>query len=109
MRRSLPLIAAALVVGLSGYAHGLRTGRWVTDRQVRDAVARVDRVPMGFGDWSGRPGKLDRATLDAAGVAGGLVRRYDNRRGEAVSVMLLCGRSGPVSVHPPEVCYQGSG
>src|SRR5262249_8651740 len=36
--------------------------------------------------------------------------RYVNRRtGDEVSVLILCGRPGPVSLHPPTLCYQGAG
>jgi hypothetical protein len=45
-----------------------------------------------------------------AEVVGHLARNYTNRvTGQKVSVLLLCGRPGPMSVHTPEVCYQGSG
>jgi hypothetical protein len=37
-------------------------------------------------------------------------RRYVHRRtGQAVDLLLVCGRAGPTSVHTPDVCYRGSG
>src|SRR5262249_33147607 len=45
-----------------------------------------------------------------AGGAGYLTRRYVNgRTGGEMSIYLVCGRSGPVSVHTPDVCYRGAG
>lgn len=44
------------------------------------------------------------------GVAACLQRRYEHRPGgAAVSVALVCGRPGPVSIHTPEACYGSSG
>ena len=38
------------------------------------------------------------------------MRRYTNRlNGSAASILLVCGRPGPVSVHTPDVCYEGDG
>ncbi len=38
------------------------------------------------------------------------MRRYtDARSGASVLVILLCGRSGKMSVHRPEHCYRGAG
>jgi hypothetical protein len=45
-----------------------------------------------------------------AGVAGCIQRRYVNRAtGAAVTMFLVCGRPGPVSIHTPEACYGASG
>jgi hypothetical protein len=37
-------------------------------------------------------------------------RRYTNARtGDVVSVLLVCGRPGPMAAHTPDVCYGGAG
>src|SRR5262249_40391692 len=33
----------------------------------------------------------------------------DPRSGSSVTVLLVCGRPGPISVHTPDVCYDGAG
>src|SRR5262249_47338187 len=43
-------------------------------------------------------------------IAGYVYRRYRHARtGDEFTVLLLCGRSGPMSVHTPDVCYRGAG
>src|SRR5262249_8823260 len=38
------------------------------------------------------------------------LRRYTNRvTGASVTVFLLCGRPGPVAIHPPDSCYAAGG
>ena len=37
-------------------------------------------------------------------------RRYVHRQtGHALQVMILCGRPGPIAVHPPTACFTGAG
>lgn len=108
-RARAPLIALAVIL-LSGAVHGYWTGRWANSRALEDRVARLVRVPMVIGDWQGRATTLDRRTLEAAEISGYIARRYESRRdGRAVTLFLVCGRPGPISVHSPEVCYQGTG
>jgi hypothetical protein len=48
--------------------------------------------------------------MAGARVAGYCARRYENRRKrQSVTVLLVCGRAGPVAVHNPEVCYPDAG
>src|SRR5690349_8005042 len=104
MRRMLlPTLALLLIVG-TGVVHGMRTGRWQPSAALTDAVARLDTVPMRIGDWEGEDTPL--AGREPPGVAAHLCRRYTNTRtGEAVTMFLVCGRPGPVSIHTPDVCY----
>jgi hypothetical protein len=75
-----------------------------------DAVARLDQVPLVIGPWEGHAHDLDPADVAAARLAGYCWREYRNTRtGSVVSVLLVCGPPGPVSVHTPDVCYAGAG
>ena len=110
MARGFAYAAALAVVISAGIVNGVLTGRWTTSTGLRDRVAALDRVPMVVGDWAGHASDLDRRTIEQAGIKGYLLRRYENRRlGAAVTVLLVCGRPGPISVHTPEVCYSGIG
>src|SRR5262249_7678684 len=41
---------------------------------------------------------------------GYLIRTYTNLRTyESVKILIICGASGPTSVHTPDVCYRGAG
>ena len=43
-------------------------------------------------------------------MTGYLLRTYTHRiSGETFQVLLVCGKPGPTSLHPPDVCYQGAG
>jgi hypothetical protein len=101
-------VLAALVS--SGVVQGLWTNRWASTAALERATARMAGLPMTLGDWDGRPGEVDPRQLDVADVSGCLCRHYVNRRtGAVVTVLLLCGRPGPIAVHTPEVCYPGAG
>ena len=62
-------------------------------------------------EWEGQDlPPLNPREVQLAGLAGHLHRTYVNRRtGQRVNILLVCRPSGPISVHPPDVCYQGAG
>ncbi len=112
MTRLVPFGIVLLTVLASGAAAGLYTGRWGHSRTVQSAVTRLDRVPLALGaDWDVYEGrKLSEAEIALAEIDGYLARKYVHRRtGTIVTVLLLCGRPGPISVHTPEICYVGAG
>lgn len=107
--RTLPHLAALAIVIASGAVHGIWTGRWSTSRELEDRVAALGRIPRTIGDWRGQALSLDRRTTEVGEIAGYLMRRYEDPRGDALTVLIVCGRPGPISVHTPEVCYPGAG
>ena len=110
MTRTLPLLAAIAVVVSSTVAQGLWAHRWTASQALEAAVAPLDRVALNLGDWEGQDQELDRRQLEAGEIAGHLMRRYKNRRdGSMVSILLVCGRAGPICVHTPDICYEGTG
>ncbi len=110
MSRTLPALLAVPLVVAFGLAEGLWANRWQTSDAPERAAARLAGVPLSVGDWQGEARELGARQAEKAEVTGHLWRRYVNRRtGAAVSVLLVCGRAGPVALHPPEVCYQGAG
>jgi hypothetical protein len=110
MKQVLGLTAATALFVCSGIVHGLWTNRWTAPPEVEAAVRKLDSVPMTLGDWEGENLPMSERDKVMAGGAGYLLRRYKNRAtGSVVTVFLVCGRSGPVSVHTPDVCLAGSG
>jgi hypothetical protein len=108
--RYLPLVLAAAIVLSSGLVHGLWTNRWGRSEDMERAVGSLERIPMDIGDYSAKAQQLDPKQVALGEIAGYLYRRYTNRlTGRTVSVLLLCGRSGPLSVHQPQVCLGGAG
>jgi hypothetical protein len=110
MTRLLPALAALGVILLAGVVDGVYSGRWVHSEALDQAIARLRTVPTAFGDWEATEFPLTEAIVARAGFSGYLSRRYKNRlTGQEISVLLACGRPGPISVHPPEVCFGGAG
>lgn len=102
-------LAAAGVVGVA-VVEGMRSNRWGPSEDMREAAARLDRVPREFGDWVGTDSPLDPKVLKAAEAVGSVSRVYTSRRTrDQVAVLLLCGPSGPIGAHTPDVCYGGIG
>jgi hypothetical protein len=110
VKRTSLVLAAVAVLILTGYVDGRWSNRWTTSHALADAVARLDRVALDLGDWEGRSMELSKRELDVAELDGYLERNYKNlRTGENISVLLVCGRPGPVAEHTPDVCYIGAG
>jgi hypothetical protein len=106
------LLEAAFLAGLvlSGVVTGLWTHRWQPAPALDAAVAKLQRIPLTIGPWRGQALDTDPDEQAQAGLAGSTWRTYENPQLRAsVSVLLVCGRPGPVSVHPPDVCFQGAG
>ena len=110
LMRYASVVVAALVVLAAGLIHGLRTDRWGAPPDLGAAAARLEETPTTIGDWEGKSIDLDKRQLAVAEAVGHLSRRYVHRRtGDETTVVVLCGRPGPLSVHSPEVCYTGAG
>jgi hypothetical protein len=108
--RPLPVVAAAAVLVLTGVAHGLRSDRWGVAAEVKAAAARLDGIPHTVGDWEGKPLALDEGSLRIAQLVGYNAQTFTHRvTAEKASVIVLCGRPGPIGSHTPDVCYQGMG
>ncbi len=110
MWRSLPVLASLTLIAGAGALHGRWTNRWEPAPELGRAADRLALIPLSVGDWRGKDYELDREQAEAARLAGYCYRRYENRRSRrAVSVLLVCGRPGPVAAHTPDVCYPGAG
>jgi hypothetical protein len=102
------VLAAVLV---SGAVAGFPSGRWGGSRALQTAAARLDQLPLSLGaNWDVQAQNLREREIAIAELEGYTSRRYLHRRtGTIISVLLVCGRPGPISVHTPEVCYTGAG
>ena len=110
IRKSLPLLVFAARVLAAGTLHGLHSNRWQSSADLDKAVGRLDAVPESLGDWRGEKQEFDVEDLKRAGIKGHVAYRYRNVvTGERVSLLIVCGRFGPISVHTPDICYGGAG
>jgi hypothetical protein len=110
MKRFLPTLAIALAAVLtlfSGMIQGHLNHRWGMSPDARAAVAVLDQIPHEFGKWRLETGgeKLSDVVKNILQCEGYLSNRYVNEAGDQVSVAVLLGPPGPISVHTPEVCY----
>lgn len=106
------LILGVAVVGLLAAAvyEALTTDRWGATQNVREAADKLAGVPATFGDWTSTEVPQSEKVLRVAEAAGHVSRVYRNRKnGSEVTVLLLCGASGPIGAHLPEYCYAGNG
>ena len=102
------VVATATMIG-TGLLHGYWTDRWQQAIEPAEAAARFEKVAANLGEWEVQEGEGKVGIADPA-LAGRLQRLYVNRRtGQKVSIVLQCGRPGPVSIHTPEACYGASG
>jgi hypothetical protein len=111
MLRILPLVCATALLVASGALHRVWTGAWTSsDNEPSAFAARLANVPQTIGEWQGTDGEVDPSQLTTAEAVGHVLRKYVHRdSGAEVSVFILCGRPGPMSVHSPSICYGGIG
>jgi hypothetical protein len=110
MTRILAVVIAIFCILGFGVAHGVWTNRWNLSTAPQEAAAKLQGVPRTIGDWEGTDLEVNPKAVKVSEATGFVNRHYVNRRtGVTITVMLLCGPPGPISVHPPEVCYVGAG
>ena len=100
----------AVVIGVTivgSVIHGRLSGRGGTNEKMIKAAELVRQLPKQFGDWETREEQeLNERAQELLDLAGYVSRTYANQlTGEQVDVIVMVGRSGPLSVHTPEVCY----
>ena len=102
-------VAVSLLV-VTGVVHGLMLDRWGPPDRLIKAAERLENVPASIGDWTSRDLEVSEQVQMIAGSQGMLSRVYTHRpTGSTVNILIVCGRPGPVSEHPPTVCFTSSG
>jgi hypothetical protein len=110
MTSIIRIIAAALLLIGAGLIHGFWTNRWGPSRALAAVASRLDSIPTVLGDWTAKPDEIPARQLAVAGAVSHLARRYTNSsRGITLSVMMLAGLPGDISLHTPDACYPSVG
>jgi hypothetical protein len=110
MKRTLPLLLALLVLLAGGAVYGLWTQRWGRSDALAEAAGRLEHLPDTLLGWQVEPVEMDTQAMLQAGAVSWWARRFTlPRSGESVTVVLMCGRPGRMSVHLPQQCYRGEG
>ena len=110
-RRDFGLCASGFLVllGASGadavLNHGLHD-----PAAVKAAATVLNSIPAQIGTWTSALEVIDERERRMAEIVGSVRRTYRNsENGYVVSLTILCGASGPMSVHPPTACFEGVG
>jgi hypothetical protein len=110
MLHKLSIAGALVILAGTGLFHRSWTDHARSAPAVKAAAQKVASIPMAIGSWRGQDLELDATEMARVGYVGACWRRYeDTSSGKVVSMLLVCGLPGPVSVHTPDVCYAGAG
>lgn len=110
MKKFVVVVVSLIILAGTGLVHGWWTERWVKSEALREAVAKVALVPNQVGEWTAEDLPGQEEDFNMAGALGYWTRVYRHpRHAGSILVILMCGRSGHMAVHTPEVCYRGAG
>lgn len=108
----LARLATALAVGISvtvvtGVVCGRVSQRWGPVPDMVAAAEHLKSLPAQFGSWQlVEDNTMSPTVVKTLSCAGYVHRTYvDRHSGETVSLAIIVGPSGPISVHTPEICY----
>lgn len=111
-RRDITLIFAGLAILCIGKIadSAINSVGTADTAALNDAVQRLDAIPQTIGFWDSTDNTLSQREIDVAGIEGYIRREYRNSAtGYTINLTILCGQSGPMSVHPPTACFEGVG
>lgn len=111
MTRFAAFAAVLLSLVVSGAGAGLLVGRWGNSEKLQQAVTRLKKEAVSVSDlWDVSDQEMKAQEFAIAELDGYVMRRFVERRtGRMLTVLVVCGKSGPVASHTPDVCYGGSG
>jgi hypothetical protein len=110
MRGKVPILVVLVLILGTGVLHGYISNRWGSSAPLQQAIDRLDRLPLLAGDWEGTIAQHDVEVATIRNSGAFVLGHYVNRRtGEALQVTLVCGRVGPLSLHPPTICFPAHG
>lgn len=110
MLKTLPVVTVVVLLAAYGVAEGLWSDRWITSPALAESQGRLDRLPLAVGPWEGEDLELSSRQITVGELKAHLLRRYVHATsGEALTVLAVCGKPGPIAVHSPQMCFGGSG
>lgn len=110
-RRDFALCASGFLALLGASGADAVLNRGLHDpAAVKAAAAHLNSIPEQIGAWTSSREVIDERERRMAEIVGSVRRTYRNsENGYVVSLTILCGASGPMSVHPPTACFEGVG
>lgn len=102
-------ILAGLSLILSGLVQGIWSDRW-GNISLFTHQPQLEDLPCDLAGWFCEKLDVPEALYQAIGAYQIIRRTYRSpSRDDNVEVLLIYGRSGPISLHPPTVCFPRSG
>ncbi|MBD3676017.1 MAG: exosortase-associated EpsI family protein [Planctomycetaceae bacterium] len=103
------LLSASLIL-VVGLVDGYQTNRWGRNQSLVQAGQALEQLPPELGDWKSKSLEISEQALRIAGATNYVSRLYTNKKSDVkLQVTLLVGDHGPISLHPPTVCFTGAG
>jgi hypothetical protein len=102
------LILTSVVVVALTISSGVIQGRAIQRWSVPDPGTFLDltRIPTSFGDWKlVQEQSVSDGVLKTLKAESSVFRIYKNDAEQFISMAVIAGPCGPVSVHIPEICY----
>lgn len=98
---------AVAITAVGGLLYGNYSRRWGPPPDLVSAGARLAEMPKKIGTWSRtEESTMSQTAIDMLECAGYVNCRYvDQGTGQTISLAILVGPPGPISVHTPEVCF----
>lgn len=92
----------------SGILHGFMSQRWVTDKRLEEAAARLAAFPATVGSWELQSEKpLSSNAVKMLQCAGYFNRIYiHSKTNHRINVTVMVGPGATLAVHTPEICYE---
>ncbi len=101
------------MIAIGGLVHGLVTDRWFVAEVRQEMAGRAADLPRVMGNWVGEDLRVLERHQRVADADVLLARRYVKSppHGEPFEVVLVLfvGRSQPMSVHTPDLCFPNTG
>lgn len=110
-RRDFGLFAGGFAILCTTAGADAILNRGLSDPQaVAAAAKKLENLPTTIGDWTSASVAIDIREQRLAEIDGYVRRQYRHTEtGRTVELTILCGASGPMSVHPPTACFEGVG
>lgn len=110
VRRNQGLLAlgvAVAITALSGWGYGRFSNRWGPPAELVEVGAKLREIPTACGQWKFVSSQdLSEDVREMLESTAEVTRVYvDDQTGEYVSMILVVGPVGPLSIHNPQICF----
>ena len=107
----LPVALVLVVLAAGTFLEGRFTDRWgqIKTERLKDFAARIDELPLEFGDWKGVAQEINQEEFEASNCEKCYSVTFTNRDQQSVNCYVVCGTARHVTIHTPDWCYVGAG